>query len=127
MSFKVAVLGRLRGREIRRIVAKVHNVPSQGARLQDPQESSSAAHTGFRCSTSRRIRSAAFSRVRNTAKVGDDSEISLVCTQDFYWFFPHCIGIDVAKLGAVPVNKYEIYGGGRFFPSITREASSYIK
>ena len=34
-----------------------------------------------------------------------------------------CLGIDVAKLGVAPVNKYELYGGGRFFPSVTREAS----
>ncbi|CAI8025364.1 hypothetical protein GBAR_LOCUS14652 [Geodia barretti] len=38
----------------------------------------------------------------------------------------HSNGIDVAKLGAIPVNKYEIYGGGRFFPSVTREASIYF-
>ena len=33
------------------------------------------------------------------------------------------LGIDVAKLGTVPVNKYELNGGGRFFPLVTREAS----
>jgi hypothetical protein len=38
----------------------------------------------------------------------------------------HSNGIDVAKLGAIPVNKYELYGGGRFFPSVTREEIAQV-
>ena len=41
-----------------------------------------------------------------------------------YQFYLLFLGIDHAKLGATPTVQYQVMGGGRFFPSVSREVST---
>ena len=44
------------------------------------------------------------------------------CSMSKCYFF---LGISHAQLGATPTAQYQVMGGGRFFPSVSREASSW--